>query len=57
MTEKHKAEVALRKAAAEFAENLHAPVKDAHDSAFQKVNAKLMKAAIRYAEAVGLRTG
>ena len=51
MTEKHKAEVALRKAAQEFAAALHAPIRDAHDSEFQKVDAKLMKAAIRYADA------
>lgn len=51
MTEKHKAEVALRKAAQEFAAALHAPVKDAKDSGFQPLNAKLMKAAIRYADA------
>lgn len=51
MTKKHKAEVALRKAAEEFAAGLHSPVKDARDSEFKKLDAKLMKAAVRYADA------
>ena len=52
MTDRHEAEVALRSAAVQFSEGLHTPVKDARDSAFARINRRLMKAAIRYAEQI-----
>jgi predicted HicB family RNase H-like nuclease len=44
-----KEEVALRVAAKEWADSLSAPVTDQHDSAGQRANAKLMKAASKLA--------
>ena len=46
-----KLKVALRMAAAAWAAGLTAPVVDSSDSTFAKLDARLMRAAIRYAAA------
>jgi hypothetical protein len=46
------AAAALRTAAIQLAEGLNAPVSDARDSAFQKLDSRLQRAALTYAKVV-----
>ena len=52
MKKDHKAVVALRKVAVEWAAAMHTPARDSKDSAFARIDRKLQRAAIKYAEAV-----
>ena len=44
------AAAALRIAAIQLAQGLHAPVKDSHDRLFQKLDQRLQRAALTYAK-------
>jgi hypothetical protein len=48
--------VALRKAAIAWVDGSREPVRDAHDRAGLKRDAQLMRAAIKYAEAVRVKS-
>lgn len=48
------AAVSLRKAASEWAGALNAPVRDAHDSEFKRLDDRLKRAAVQYAGAATL---